>query len=97
MSTQSTAQIGYRTGPLSIVVLGFSLSAFLATTYVLCVLFGLFVSDRGMHQLLSSLLPGFTWITWPSFFVGLVWSIVYGWYASIVFTPLFNFFSRRFG
>jgi hypothetical protein len=29
-------------------------------TYMLCVLF---VSDRGMHQLLAQLLPGFTWMT----------------------------------
>ena len=59
---------------LAIVPLGLSLGSFLAITYVLCVLYGVFVSDRGMHQLLARLLPGFTWITWPSFVLGLVWS-----------------------
>lgn len=80
---------------LAIVPLGLALGTFFAVTYVLCVLFGLFVSDRGMHQLLAQLLPGFTWITWPSFLLGLVWSVVYGWYVAVVFTPLFNFFSVR--
>ena len=80
---------------LAIVPLGLSLGSFLVITYLLCVLFGIFVSDRGMHQLLSQLLPGFTWITWPSFFLGLFWSVVYGWYIAVVFAPLFNFFSVR--
>ena len=75
--------------------LGLSFSAFGVITYVLCILFGIFVSDQGMHRLLSELLPRFTWITWPSFFIGLVWSFVYGWYVAIVFVPLFNFFSAR--
>lgn len=78
---------------LAIVPLGLSLGTFFVITYVLCVLFGIFVSDRGMHQLLAQLLPGFTWITWPSFFIGLFWSFVYGWYVAVVFAPLFNFFS----
>lgn len=80
---------------LAIAPLGLSLASFFAVTYVLCVLFGVFVSDRGMHLLLPQLLPGFTWITWPSFFLGLVWSVVYGWYVAVVFAPLFNFFAAR--
>ena len=82
-------------GRLAIVPLGLSLGSFLVITYVLCVLFGLFVSDRGMHQLMAQMLPGFTWITWPSFFVGAIWSFVFGWYAAVVFAPLFNFFAAR--
>jgi len=80
---------------LAVVPLGLSLATFFVITYVLCVLFGLYVSDRGMHQLLAQLLPGFTWITWPSFLLGLLWSVVYGWYVAVVFVPLFNFFSAR--
>ena len=45
-----------------------------------------------MHRLLSDLLPGFTWITWPSFFIGLVWAFVFGWYIAVVFAPIHNFF-----
>lgn len=80
---------------LAIVPVGLSLGLFLAITYVLCVLFGLLISERGIHQLLAQLVPGFTWITWPSFFLGLVWSFILGWYVAVVFVPLFNFFSAR--
>ena len=80
---------------LAIVPLGLSLGSFLVITYVLCVLFGIFVSERGMHQLMAQLLPGFTWINWPSFFLGVLWSFLYGWYVAVVFAPLFNFFAAR--
>jgi hypothetical protein len=83
------------TARLAIVPMGLSLGSFLVITYVLCVLFGILVSDRGMHQLLAQLLPRFTWITWPSFFLGLLWSFVYGWYVAVVFAPLYNFFNAR--
>jgi len=80
---------------LGIVPLGLSLGSFLAISYVLCVLFSVLVSERGMHQLLTQLLPGFIWITWPSFFFGLLWSFACGWYVAVVFAPLFNFFAAR--
>ncbi len=86
-----------RTERLAIVPLGLSLSTFLAITYVLCVLYGLVVSDAGMHQLLAAMLPGFTWITWTSLLIGLIWSVAFGWYVAVAFTPLFNFFNARAG
>ena len=81
-----------KTGRIAIVPLGMTLGTFLVVTYILCVLVGLLVSDPGMHRLLSDLLPGFTWITWPSFFIGLVWAFVFGWYIAVVFAPIHNFF-----
>ncbi|WP_246249260.1 hypothetical protein [Chelativorans alearense] len=65
------------------------------TTYTLCVLCGVVVSDADMHQLLPMLLPGFTWLNCPSFLLGLAWSFFYGWYAALVFVPLFNYFAAR--
>jgi len=59
------------------------------------VLYGLVLSDVGMHQLLAAMLPGFTWLTWPSFFIGLIWSTAFGWYVAVVFAPLYNFFAAR--
>jgi hypothetical protein len=45
-SQQATVRYGSQmTGPLSRLVLGCSLSSFLAISYILCVLYGLFVSD----------------------------------------------------
>jgi hypothetical protein len=49
-----------------------------------------------MYQSWLRLLPGFTWLTWPSFLLGVVESFVYGWYVALIFGPLFNFFAARF-
>ena len=75
--------------------LGLSLSSFLAISYVLCVLLGLIWSEGGLHQPFLQFLPGFTWLTWPSFFLGLIESIAYGWYTALVFGALFNTFAGR--
>jgi hypothetical protein len=81
-----------KAGRIAIVPLGMTLGTFFVVTYILCVLFGLLVSYPGMHRLLSDMMPGFTWITWPSFFIGLVWAFVFGWYIAVVFVPIYNFF-----
>lgn len=77
--------------------LGLSLSAFLVVTYVLCVLFDLWFPAQAMNPVWSPLLPGFTWLSWPSFFIGLLETFAYGWYVALVFGPLYNFFAARFG
>jgi len=74
---------------------GTSLSLFFAITYVLCVLFGLLSPDVGIHRVWFQFLPGFTWLTWPSFLLGLVEVIGYGWYIALVFGPLYNFLAAR--
>ncbi len=80
---------------IPVLALGLSLGLFLALTYVLCVLFDLWFPAQAMHQTWLRLLPGFTWLTWPSFFLGLAESFAYGWYIALVFGPLFNFFAGR--
>lgn len=80
-----------------VVALGMSLGAFLAISYVACVLFDLWFPALAMNAIWSPLLPGFSWLSWGSFFVGLAESFAYGWYVALVFGPLFNFFSRRLG
>lgn len=81
---------------IAVVPLGMSLGLFFAITYVICVLYGLVFSDP-MHQLLPLLFPGFTWISWSSFLIGLIWSLAYGWYVAVVFAPLYNVFAVRHG
>jgi hypothetical protein len=81
---------------IPIVAFGTSLGLFFAITYVLCVLFDLWFPGQAMYQTWLRLLPGFTWLTWPSFFLGLVESFAYGWYVALVFGPLYNFFAGRF-
>ena len=49
-----------------------------------------------MHAFLEQVLPGFKWLTLPSFAIGMVESFLYGAYAGLVYVPVYNFFARRF-
>ena len=80
---------------LPVVALGMSLGSFLALTFVLCVLFDLWFPARAMNPLWAPLLPGFTWISWTSFALGLIEAFAYGWYVALVFGPLYNFFAAK--
>ncbi len=80
---------------IPIFALGMSLGLFLAVTFVLCILFDLWFPDFAMNPVWAPLLPGFTWLSWSSFFIGLVEAFAYGWYIAIIFAPLYNFFSAR--
>jgi hypothetical protein len=82
---------------LPVLALGLSLSIFLAITFALCVGFDLLFPGHDMYQTWLRLLPGFVWLTWPSFLLGLAESFGYGWFIALVFGPLFNFFAARFG
>ncbi len=74
---------------------GLALGSFLAVTFVLCVAFDLLFPELAMYPSWARLLPGFVWLSWPSFLLGLVESFAYGFYVALVFGPLFNFFARR--
>ena len=81
---------------LSWKVVGASVSSFSAITFVFCVGYGLVAPSR-FHAawLLEAMLPGFTWLTISSFLLGLVESGVYGAFAGLLFTALYNYFERR--
>ena len=88
---------GVSTGPrLPVAVFGLSLGLFLAISYMLCVGYDLLFPGQAMYQSWLRLLPGFTWLTWQSFLLGLIESFIYGWYVALIFCPLFNFFAARF-
>ena len=81
---------------IPVMALGMGLSVFLAITYILCVLGYLFFPSLPIeHSALATLLPGFTLLSWPSFFMGLLESFGWGWYVALVFGPLYNFFAAR--
>lgn len=80
---------------IPVIALGMSLGLFLAVTFILCVGFDLLFPDQAMYKSWLRLLPGFTWLSWSSFFLGLVESFGYGWYVALVFGPLYNFFATR--
>lgn len=80
---------------IPVFALGMSLGLFLALTFILCIVFDLWFPTLAMNPVWAPLLPGFVWISWPSFFLGLIEAFSYGWYAALIFGPLFNFFAAR--
>ena len=66
-----------------------SLGVFCAISFVVCALH--------MVQFLEMTLPGFHWLSPGSFVLGLVESFLYGAFAGLVFTPIYNFVVRRAG
>jgi hypothetical protein len=82
---------------VSLKAVGHATSLFLAITFVLCVAFDLLFPAHAMFQTWQKLLPGFHWITWGSFFLGLIESYGYGWYFALIWVPIYNVFALRGG
>ena len=83
---------------LNIKVVSWSLAVWTVFTFVFCVAYGLATPESWhMHQFLEQVLPGFKWLTWTGFAIGLVESFLYGAYAGIVYVPIHNFLQRRLG
>ncbi len=80
---------------ISLYALGMSLGLFLVISFVLCVLFDLLFPGYAMNRVWAPLFPGFTWLSWPSFLIGLVESFAYGWYIAVILCPLYNIFAAR--
>lgn len=70
---------------IPVLAFGMSLGLFLAVTFTLCVGFDLLFPSQAMYETWLKLLPGFTWLTWPSFFLGLAAGVAYGW--GLLLTP----------
>jgi hypothetical protein len=73
-----------------------SLSSFTAISFVLCVGYGL-LAPAAFHPswLLEALLPGFKWLGLGSFLLGLIESALYGAWAGVLYSALYNYFARR--
>jgi len=80
---------------LAFKAVGHATSLFFAITFLLCVAVTLVFPSHQMAQTLQELLPGFQWLNWKSFFLGLVESYSYGWYATLIWVPLYNVFAAR--
>jgi hypothetical protein len=48
-----------------------------------------------MVQFLEIALPGFKWLSVGGFLIGLVESFLYGVYAGLVYTPIYNFYNKK--
>lgn len=77
-------------------VVTWSLALFGAVTFLVCVLYGL-IAPAALHMTswLEQVLPGFRWLTLGGFAIGLVESFLYGVFAGLVFTPIYNAMATR--
>ena len=80
---------------VSLVAVGHASSLFLAITFALCVGFDLLFPAHAMYEAWQKLLPGFEWLSWQSFFLGLIESYGYGWYFALVWVPIYNAVAAR--
>ncbi len=80
---------------LSLIAVGHASSLLLAISFTLCVLFDLLFPEAAMFQAWLKLLPGFEWLSWRSFILGLVESYGYGWYITLIWVPIYNFVAAR--
>ena len=83
---------------LNIKIVAWALGLSGAVSFVVCVLWGLVTPQSvHMHEFLEQFLPGFTWLTWWGFLLGLVESFLFGVFAAIVYVPIYNWLTKRFG
>lgn len=80
---------------ISLVAVGHATSIFLASTFAMCVAFDLLFPEHAMYESWQKLLPGFIWISWKSFLIGLVEAYGYGWYFALIWVPLYNVFAKK--
>ena len=77
-------------------VMTWSLGLFTSVTFIVCVVYGLVLPAAfHMTQFLEITLPGFRWLSFGSFILGLVETFLYGAYAGLVFTGIHNVVQRR--
>ncbi len=74
---------------------GHASSLFLAISFILCVGFDLLFPAHAMFQTWQKLLPGFQWISWKSFLLGVIESYAYGWYFTLIWVPIYNVIAQR--
>lgn len=80
---------------ISLAAVGHATSLFMAISFVLCVGFDLVFPSYAMYESWQGLLPGFSWLSPGSFFLGLAETYLCGWYIALIWVPLYNFFARR--
>lgn len=76
-------------------IMALSLGLFSSFSFILCVAWGSVVPP-GLHgtRFLELTLPGFTWLSFKSFVLGLAETFVIGAYTGLAFSLIYNMFSR---
>ena len=79
---------------VALVRLGLALSSFLAISFLLCAVGELIPGVRSIH-FLHVLYPDVDWSRPTTIGLGLLWSVLTGWYVALVFGGLYNFFASK--
>jgi 2TM family of unknown function (DUF5676) len=80
---------------ISLSAFGHATSLFIAMSFTLCVIFDLLFPQQAMYSIWLKLLPGFEWLSWKTFFLGLVETYLYGWYFTLIWVPIYNFVGSK--
>jgi hypothetical protein len=73
-----------------------TLAVFFVVVFTLDVLLGLlFPNWWVMQHLYELILPGYTFISWGTYFLGLVEIFISGFLTAILFVPIYNFFAAK--
>lgn len=80
---------------ISLYAVGQATGFLLAISFILCVAFDLVFPDQAMFQAWQKLLPGFVWLSWKSFALGVIETYAYGWYFALIWVPLYNVFTAK--
>ena len=76
--------------------IAWTLAVFSAVVFTLDVLLGaLFPNWWVMQKAWELLLPGFIFISWGTFFLGLMESFIGGFLTAVLFVPIYNYFVSR--
>jgi hypothetical protein len=94
MSTGSAAPDSHA-HHLSIVVVGQATSYFLAISFLFCVL--LVIVTPYSALMWFKIPPGVAPLSWTSVLLGVIETLIYGWYFALVFVPLYNWAASRRG
>lgn len=70
-----------------------ALGGFLGVSFAVCVAWDAVFPEWAMRSAWASLLPGFTWLSFGSFLLGLAEAVVYGFWLALV-VPIVRWTSR---
>jgi hypothetical protein len=83
---------------LNIKVVIWALGLTSVVLYLLCLAYGATNPASGhMSEFLKLALPGFEWLTWTGFLIGLIKSFLYGALGGLVYVPIYNWIGERWG
>jgi hypothetical protein len=93
-STVDRVPVAHARPAIAIVPLGFSLSIFLAVSFVLCAVGDVIPWLQDFH-FLKALYPDVDWTRPEMIGAGAIWAFLTGWYIAVFLGSLYNFFVGR--